>query len=248
MSGRLAGKVALVTAAGQGIGRATAERFIEEGATVIATDLRVELLADLQGAKVAQLDVTDAQAVSALIQEVGPLDILFNCAGYVHQGSILQCDDRAWQQSMHLNVDSMYYTIRAALPAMLENGGGSIINVSSAASSIKGVPNRFAYGTSKAAVIGLTKAVAADFVSQGVRCNAICPGTIESPSLRERIQEQATQLNKDTAAIEQNFIARQPVGRLGTPDEIASMAVYLASDESRFTTGTNMIVDGGWSN
>ncbi|HLS42301.1 MAG TPA: SDR family oxidoreductase [Paenalcaligenes sp.] len=248
MSGRLAGKVALVTAAGQGIGRATAERFIEEGATVIATDLRVELLADLQGAKVAQLDVTDAQAVSALIQEVGPLDILFNCAGYVHQGSILQCDDKAWQQSMHLNVDSMYYTIRAALPAMLENGGGSIINVSSAASSIKGVPNRFAYGTSKAAVIGLTKAVAADFVSQGVRCNAICPGTIESPSLRERIQEQATQLNKDTAAIEQNFIARQPVGRLGTPDEIASMAVYLASDESRFTTGTNMIVDGGWSN
>ena len=248
MSGRLAGKVALVTAAGQGIGRATAERFIKEGATVIATDLRVELLADLQGAKVAQLDVTDAQAVSALIQEVGPLDILFNCAGYVHQGSILQCDDKAWQQSMHLNVDSMYYTIRAALPAMLENGGGSIINVSSAASSIKGVPNRFAYGTSKAAVIGLTKAVAADFVSQGVRCNAICPGTIESPSLRERIQEQATQLNKDTAAIEQNFIARQPVGRLGTPDEIASMAVYLASDESRFTTGTNMIVDGGWSN
>lgn len=248
MSGRLAGKVALVTAAGQGIGRATAERFIQEGATVIATDLHVALLADLEGAKVAQLDATDAKAVSDLINEVGPIDILFNCVGYVHHGSILDCDEQAWKQSMHINVDSMYYTIRAALPGMLAAGGGSIINVASAASSIKGVPNRFVYGTTKAAVIGLTKAVAADFVAQGIRCNTICPGTIESPSLRGRIQDQATQLNKDVADIEQSFIARQPVGRLGTAAEIAAMAVYLASDESCFTTGTNMIVDGGWSN
>ncbi|MCQ9618074.1 SDR family oxidoreductase [Paenalcaligenes niemegkensis] len=248
MSGRLEGKVALITAAGQGIGRATAELFLAEGAKVVATDLRPELLEGLEGAVTAQLDVTDAQAVQRFAASLGPVDVLFNCAGFVHHGTILDCDEQAWQQSMILNVSSMYYMIKAVLPGMLERQNGSIINVSSAASSIKGVPNRFVYGTSKAAVIGLTKAVAADYVASGIRCNTICPGTIESPSLRQRISNQAEALDRSTAEIEQSFVDRQPVGRLGKPEEIAAMAVYLASDESRFTTGTNMIIDGGWSN
>ncbi|MGO3890015.1 MAG: SDR family oxidoreductase [Paenalcaligenes sp.] len=248
MKGRLENKVALITAAGQGIGRATAEAFLAEGAKVIATDINPALLADLQGATVAKLDVTDGKAVAAFMATLGPVDVLFNCAGYVHHGSILECDEAAWERSMDLNVKSMYHTIRAVLPGMLERGNGSIINVASAASSIKGVPTRCVYGTSKAAVIGLTKSVAADFVTQGVRCNSICPGTIESPSLRERIATQASNLNSSTDAVEKAFISRQPVGRLGRPEEIAAMAIYLASDESRFTTGTNMVIDGGWSN
>lgn len=248
MSRRLEGKTALVTAAGQGIGRATAEAFLAQGATVIATDLNPELLNDLAGAQIAKLDVTDAQAVESFIGSLGQIDVLFNCAGFVHHGTILECDEAAWRQSMSLNVDSMYYTIKAVLPSMIERQSGSIINVASAASSIKGVPNRFVYGTSKAAVIGLTKAIAADYVASGIRCNTICPGTIESPSLRQRIANQASASERSTAEVEQAFVDRQPVGRLGRPEEIAAMAVYLASDESRFTTGTNMIVDGGWSN
>lgn len=248
MSRRLEGKTALVTAAGQGIGRATAEAFLAQGATVIATDLNPELLNDLAGAQIAKLDVTDAQAVESFIGALGQIDVLFNCAGFVHHGTILECDEAAWRQSMSLNVDSMYYTIKAVLPSMIERQSGSIINVASAASSIKGVPNRFVYGTSKAAVIGLTKAIAADYVASGIRCNTICPGTIESPSLRQRIANQASASERSTAEVEQAFVDRQPVGRLGRPEEIAAMAVYLASDESRFTTGTNMIVDGGWSN
>ena len=248
MSIRLEGKTALVTAAGQGIGRATAEAFLAQGATVIATDLNPELLNDLAGAQIAKLDVTDAQAVESFIGALGQIDVLFNCAGFVHHGTILECDEAAWRQSMSLNVDSMYYTIKAVLPSMIERQSGSIINVASAASSIKGVPNRFVYGTSKAAVIGLTKAIAADYVASGIRCNTICPGTIESPSLRQRIANQASASERSTAEVEQAFVDRQPVGRLGRPEEIAAMAVYLASDESRFTTGTNMIVDGGWSN
>ena len=247
MSRRLEGKTALVTAAGQGIGRATAEAFLAQGATVIATDLNPELLNDLAGAQIAKLDVTDAQAVESFIGALGQIDVLFNCAGFVHHGTILECDEAAWRQSMSLNVDSMYYTIKAVLPSMIERQSGSIINVASAASSIKGVPNRFVYGTSKAAVIGLSKAIAADYVASGIRCT-ICPGTIESPSLRQRIANQASASERSTAEVEQAFVDRQPVGRLGRPEEIAAMAVYLASDESRFTTGTNMIVDGGWSN
>ncbi|WP_423762386.1 SDR family oxidoreductase [Burkholderia sp. NLJ2] len=253
---RLQGKRALVTAAGQGIGRATALRFASEGADVLATDIneaalaRLEADAERAGGRLTtrRLDVTDAQDVAALAASERAFDVLFNCAGYVHHGSILDCDDDAWAFSLNLNVTSMYRLIRALLPAMLEAGGASIINMASAASSVKGVPNRFVYGTTKAAVIGLTKAVAADFVGQGIRCNAVCPGTVESPSLEARIAEQALTQNTTIDAVRAAFVARQPMGRVGTADEIAALATYLASDESAFTTGAIHLIDGGWSN
>ena len=248
MTRRLAGKTALVTAAGQGIGRATAEAFAREGARVIATDINEANLATLAGCTTRRLDVTDPAAIAALAAELGGVDILFNCAGFVDGGTILDCDDRAWDFSFDLNVRAMYRMMRAFLPGMLQRGGGSIINMASVASSIKGAPNRFVYGASKAAVIGMTKSVAADFVARNVRCNAICPGTIESPSLRERIAAQAQSSGQSTDAVEAMFVSRQPLGRLGRPEEIAALAVYLASDESAFTTGTAQVIDGGWSN
>jgi len=249
---RLAGKTALVTAAGQGIGRATAEAFAREGARVIATDINDAALAELSripGITAQHLDVRDGAAVQSLVAGLGPLQVLFNGAGFVHAGTILDCDHAAWDFSFDLNVRSMYRTIRAALPAMLAAGaGGSIINVASVAGSIKGAPNRFVYGTTKAAVIGLTKSVAADFVAKGIRCNAICPGTVESPSLRQRIEAQASASGQTVAQVEAAFVARQPIGRVGSTAEIAALAVYLASDESGFTTGTAQVIDGGWSN
>ena len=251
MTQRLAGKTALVTAAGQGIGRATAEAFAREGASVIATDINADLLADLgrvAGVTAKRLDVTDANAVNALAAEIGPINVLFNGAGFVHAGTILDCDEAACDFSFDLNVRSMYRLIRATLPGMLAQGQGSIINVSSAASSIKGVPNRFVYATTKAAVIGLTKAIAADFIARGIRCNAICPGTVESPSLRQRIAEQAKASGQTLEQVEAAFVGRQPMGRLGRTEEIALLAVYLASDESAFTTGTAQLIDGGWAN
>jgi len=251
MTQRLAGKTALVTAAGQGIGRATAEAFAREGASVIATDINADLLADLgrvPGVTAKRLDVTDANAVNALAHEIGAINVLFNGAGFVHAGTILDCDEAAWDFSFDLNVRSMYRLIRATLPGMLAQGQGSIINVSSAASSIKGVPNRFVYATTKAAVIGMTKAIAADFIARGIRCNAICPGTVESPSLRQRIAEQAKASGQTLAQVEAAFVGRQPMGRLGRTEEIALLAVYLASDESAFTTGTSQLIDGGWAN
>ncbi len=251
MTNRLAGKTAVVTAAAQGIGRATVEAFLAEGARVIATDINETLLAELANlpnCTVRKLDVTSDAEVTALAAEVGAIHVLFNCAGYVHHGTILDCDTAAWNVSFDLNVGSMYRTIRAFLPSMLANGGGSIINMASAASSIKGVPVRFAYGTTKAAVIGLTKSISADFVAQGIRCNAICPGTVESPSLRGRIADQASSSGKSDEDIRKMFVARQPIGRVGKAEEIAALAVYLASDESAFTSGTNQIIDGGWSN
>jgi len=251
MTNRLAGRTAFITAAAQGIGRATVEAFLAEGARVIATDINEASLAALAGrpnCTVRKLDVTSTAEVNALAAELGAIDVLFNCAGYVHHGSILECDEDAWKFSFDLNVGSMYRTIRAFLPAMLANGGGSIINMASAASSIKGVPVRFAYGATKAAVIGLTKSVSADYVGQGVRCNAICPGTVESPSLRGRIASQANTSGKSDEEIRQMFVARQPIGRVGKAEEIAALAVYLGSDESGFTSGTNQIIDGGWSN
>ena len=248
MTNRLQGKTALVTAAGQGIGRATALAFAAEGARVIATDRDLEQVATLAGCEVRRLDVTDAQAIAALAQELGTVDILFNCAGYVHAGTILGCEDSDWDFSMNLNVRSMYRLIRAILPGMLERGSGSIINMASIASSVRAVPNRFIYSTTKAAVIGLTKSVAADFVTSGVRCNAICPGTVASPSLRQRIETQAHDSGQSVQQVSQAFAARQPMGRLGSPEEIAALAVYLAGDESAFTTGTVHVIDGGWSN
>ncbi len=240
MTGRLAGKTALITAAGQGIGRASAELFRAEGARVIATDRDEALLADLQGCTNRRLDVTEKSAIAALAAELGAVDVLLNCAGYVHNGSILECDEDAWAASTDLNVTSMYRICRGFLPAMLANGGGSIVNVASVAGSVKGVVNRFVYGTTKAAVIGLTKAIAADFVTKGIRCNAICPGTVATPSLEQRLQAQGD-YEKAKAA----FIARQPMGRLGTAEEIAYLALYLASDESAYTTGQTHIIDGG---
>ncbi|MBT9526533.1 MAG: SDR family oxidoreductase [Rhizobacter sp.] len=250
-AGRLRGKKALITAAGQGIGRATAEAYVREGAQVVAADINAELLSDLAratGCETRVLDVTDAEAVRAAVESIGPLQVLFNGAGYVHAGTILDCDEAAWDFSLNLNVRSMYRLIRAVLPGMLAQGGGSIINMSSVASSIKGAPNRFVYGTTKAAVIGLTKSVAADFVARGIRCNAICPGTVESPSLRQRIEAQAASSGLTVAQVEAAFVARQPVGRVGKASEIAALAVYLGSDESAFTTGTLQVIDGGWSN
>ena len=251
MTNRLSGKTALITAAAQGIGRATVEAFLREGAHVIATDINETLLAELAtlpNCVVRKLDVTNNEEVKAIAAEFGAIDVLFNCAGFVHHGTILECDEDVWNFSYNVNVGSMYRTIRAFLPAMLANGGGSIINMSSAASSIKGVPVRFAYGATKAAVIGLTKSVAADFVSKGIRCNAICPGTVESPSLRGRIAEQSHTSGQSDEQVRQGFVARQPIGRLGKAEEIAALALYLASDESSFTTGTSQIIDGGWSN
>jgi 2-keto-3-deoxy-L-fuconate dehydrogenase len=243
MAGRLAGKRVLVTAAAQGIGRATATAMAREGALVLATDLNGTLLVDLeaeQNLTTELLDVTDAAQIASLAKDQATFDVLVNVAGFVHHGSILECDEQDYDFTMNLNVRSMYRTIRAFLPGMLDQGGGSIINVASVASSIKGLPNRFVYGTSKAAVIGLTKAIAADYVRRGVRCNAIAPGTVESPSLDERIAA-----FDDPEAARRDFIARQPMGRLGRPEEIAAIAVYLASDESAYTTGQVFIVDGG---
>lgn len=243
MAGRLSGKIALVTAAAQGIGRATALAFAQEGATVWATDLSPDKLADLattKGIKTRKLDVMQESEVITAAQDIGKIDVLFNCAGFVHHGDILRCEQKDWDFSFNLNARSMFYTIKAFLPRMLQAGGGSIVNIASVASNVKGVPNRFAYGASKAAVIGLTKAVAADYVGKGIRCNAICPGTVESPSLQERINALP-----DPVQARKDFIARQPMGRLGTAEEIAALGVYLASDESRFATGQAFIVDGG---
>ena len=246
MTKRLAAKSALITAAGQGIGRATALRFAAEGAEVCATDINQAALdalaAEHPGITPRLLDVRNTAAVQALADELGAIDILFNCAGFVHQGDILACEQRDWDLSFDINVTSMYRTCRAFLPAMIANGKGSIINMSSVVSSVKGAANRFVYGTTKAAVIGLTKAIAADFVAKGIRCNAICPGTIDTPSLAGRMLAQG-----DAVKAREAFIARQPMGRLGTAAEIAELAVYLASDESSFTTGQTHIVDGGWS-
>jgi 2-keto-3-deoxy-L-fuconate dehydrogenase len=245
MAGRLSGKVALVTAAAQGIGAATARAFASEGARVIATDVNDAKLAELArvaGITTRRLDVTRAEAIDALARELGALDVLFNCAGFVHHGALLECDEKDWDFSFELNLKSMYRTIRAFLPAMLDAGRGSIVNMSSAASTIRGAPNRFVYATTKAGVIGLTKSVAIDYVARGIRCNCICPGTVETPSLEERIAARGDVENARKA-----FVARQPMGRLGRPEEVAALAVYLASDESAFTTGTAVSIDGGWS-
>lgn len=251
MAGRMEGKIALVTAAGQGIGRAIAQAYSREGAVVIATTLEVEQLEGLEVARGVALDATSTEAVDALAAEVardyGGLDVLANCAGYVAHGTVLDCDDRDWDFSFDLNVKSMHRTIKAFLPGMLERGGGAIVNIASGASSLKAAPNRYVYGATKAAVIGLTKAVAIDFIGRGVRCNAIAPGTIQSPSLDDRIATLSTRSGQDEAAVRAAFVARQPMGRLGTVDEVAAAAVYLSSDESAFTTGTTMIVDGGWT-
>ena len=246
MAGRLAGKKALTTASAQGIGRATAMAFAAEGAQVIATDLdfeRLKALETTKGITVRALDVTDLSAITKLAVEVGALDVLFNCAGFVHHGTILDCSEKDWDFSSALNIRSMYRMIRALLPAMVARGkGASIINMASVSSSIKGVPNRFVYGTTKAGVIGLTKSVAADFIKQGIRCNAICPGTVQTPSLDKRIAAQGGSPEARKA-----FVERQPLGRLGSPEEIAALAVYLASDEAAFTTGTASIIDGGFT-
>ena len=244
---RLAGKTAFITAAGQGIGAATALAFAGEGARVIATDISDELLSALAAKNSSitarRLDARDTDAINALAKDAGPVDILFNCAGFVHQGTILETDEKAWDFSFDLNVKSMWRTLNAFLPGMISRGSGSIINMASGASSIKGAPNRAVYGATKAAVIGLTKAVAIDHVRQGIRCNAICPGTIESPSLEERMHALPGNYEEVRAA----FIGRQPMGRLGTAEEIAMLALYLASDESSFVTGTAISIDGGWS-
>ena len=248
MAGRLAGKVAFITAAGQGIGQAAALAFAREGAQVWATDIDAKLLAGIEGRdegggqpiRTRVLDATDEAAIGTLATEVGALDVLFNCAGFVHHGTILDCTPKDWDFSFNLNVKSMYLVSRAFLPAMLARGGGSIINMSSIASSLKGLPNRFVYGTTKAAVIGLTKAIAADYVKQGIRCNCIGPGTVDTPSLHGRINAFA-----DPVQARKDFIARQPMGRLGTVDDITGILVFLASDESLFATGNMYSIDGG---
>ena len=249
MALRLQGKLALVTAAGQGIGRAIAEAFAAEGARVIATDLEEKKLEGINSVKRRKLDVRSTAAIEALAKETatkfGALDVLVNCAGYVHHGSVLDCSEQDWDFSFDLNVKSMHRMIKAFLPGMLQKKAGSIVNISSAVSSIRGVPDRYAYGATKAAVIGLTKAVAADFIRQGIRANAICPGTIESPSLEDRIKDRSRATGKSPAEVEKAFVERQPLGRLGRPEEVAALAVFLASDESSYITGQPHLVDGG---
>lgn len=240
--GRLDGKTCLITAAGQGIGRATAEAFVAEGAAVWATDLDGDAVKTIAGASSRRLDVTDAAAISTLRDQIGPVDVLFNCAGFVHSGTILDCPEEDWDFAFDLNAKAQYRMIRGFLPGMLQLGGGSIINMSSVVSSVKGVPNRFAYSASKAAVVGLTKSVAADYVTSGIRCNAICPGTVESPSFQGRLRATG-----DHEQAMKDFVARQPMGRIGRAEEIAALAVYLGSDESAFTTGQCHIIDGGWA-
>lgn len=245
MPNRLRGKKTLITAAGQGIGRSSAIAFAAEGAKVLATDINSYSLDSLKEEfpeiQTRLLDVSKPEEIKKIALNTGAIDVLFNCAGFVHHGTILECEESDWEKSFKINVRSMYLMIRAFLPGMLESGGGSIVNMSSVVSSMKGLPNRFVYGASKAAVIGLTKAVATDFINQGIRCNAICPGTVDSPSLQERIKEQGGNFEEVLAA----FVQRQPIGRLGTPDEISALALYLASDESSYTTGVAWCIDGG---
>lgn len=243
--GRLSGKTALVTAAGQGIGRASALAMLREGATVIASDVNADALQSLaaEGCQTRLLNVRDKAAVQAAADEIGALDVLFNCAGFVAAGTVLDCDEEQWAFSLDLNMTAMYRMCRAFLPAMIAHGGGSIINMASVAGSVIAAPNRFVYGATKAGVIGLTKAIAADFITMGIRANVICPGTVESPSLEQRLRDTG-----DYDAAKKAFVARQPTGRLGRPEEIAALVVYLASDESSYTTGHAHVIDGGWSN
>ena len=246
MAERLNGKRILLTAAGQGIGKATALAMAAEGASVIATDINATAMTALEqensAIKTRLLDALDDTAIAVIAAEVGAVDALFNCTGFVHDGTILECTDEEWSFAFNLNVRAQFKMIKAFLPAMLKSGGGSIINMSSLASSIKGVPSRFVYAASKAAVIGMTKSVAADFVTQGIRCNAICPGTVESPSLEDRLNALG-----DYETARANFVARQPMGRIGLPEEIAALAVYLCSNDSAYTTGQALAIDGGWS-
>jgi 2-keto-3-deoxy-L-fuconate dehydrogenase len=245
---RLAGKRALITAAGAGIGRATAEAFAREGAQVVATDIDEAALSGLSGVETAVLDVRDAEAVKQVVAGAGEVDVLVNAAGYVAHGTILDCDEDAWAFSVDLNMTAMYRMIRAVLPGMLERGAGSIITIASAVGSIQAAPNRFVYGATKAGVIGLTKSVACDFVARGIRANAICPGTVDTPSLEGRMEALGATLPGGTEEARRLFLARQPSGRLGRAEEIAAMAVYLGSDESAFTTGAALVIDGGWTN
>jgi 2-keto-3-deoxy-L-fuconate dehydrogenase len=247
MSGRLLNKIALVTAAAQGIGRATAEAFVREGAQVFAADINEAALAQVTGIKPLYLDVTKPEKIAECAARIGGLDVLVNCAGFVHPGSILQCTEEDWDFAMTLNIRSMFRLIKAFLPEMIARGGASIVNVSSVAGSVKGVPNRFVYSVTKAAVVGLTKSIAADFLKQKIRCNAICPGTVDSPSLAQRIAVQAQAEGRSETEVRETFVARQPMGRLGRPEEIAALALYLASDESAFTTGQTHVIDGGWT-
>jgi 2-keto-3-deoxy-L-fuconate dehydrogenase len=246
MADRLKGKTALVTSAAQGIGRASAIAMAREGAKVYATDIREDLLAalakEVAGIQAFTLDVLNPDAITAAAKRAADVDVLFNCSGFVHHGSILDCDEKSWDFSFDLNTKAHYRMIKAFLPGMLESGKGTIVNMSSVASSIKGVPNRFVYGATKAAVIGLTKALAADFVGKGIRCNAICPGTVDTPSLNDRMRQQG-----DYEKARQAFIARQPMGRMATPEEIGALVVYLASEESAFVTGQTFVIDGGWA-
>lgn len=245
MTDRLKGKRALITAAGQGIGRASALAMAREGASVLATDVNAAALESLaaEGVETRLLNVRDPASIAEAVAAAGPVDVLFNCAGFVANGTILDCDEDQWAFSLDLNMTAMYRMCRAFLPGMLERGAGSIINMASVASSVIAAPNRFVYGATKAGVIGLTKAIAADFVARGIRCNAICPGTVESPSLEDRLRATG-----DYEAARKAFVARQPIGRIGRAEEIAALVVYLASDEASYTTGVAHVIDGGWSN